>query len=679
MAIDVDKVSSFSEILHDWWKVPLQVILALLILYRNLGFASLATLVATVLVMLANFPLGKIQKRLQGKLMESKDDRMKATSEILRNMKILKLQGWEMKFLSKIVALRENEEGWLRKYTYARTVGTFIFFLSPTVVAAVTFAACIVVGIPLESGKVLSAIATFGMLREAIFDLPHLISMLAQAKVSLDRISSFLRLEDLQPDMIIKLPSTSKVAVEIVNGNFSWDLSSSNTPTLKDVNFHVFRGMKVGVCGTVGSGKSSLLSCILGEMVKLSGDIKLCGTKAYVSQSPWIQSGKIEENILFGKVMDRERYERVIEACSLRRDIDMLPFGDQTIIGERGINLSGGQKQRIQIARALYQDADLYLLDDPFSALDAHTGMHVYKECLHMFLDSKTVIYTTNQVEFLPSADLIMVLKDGRITQSGKYNEILTPGTDFMELVGAHKKALLIHRNSSAETGALASETVEKFDQEKGNAEEDKKQMCRNTSTIDEELLENQAQLVQDEEREKGRVGFKVYMNYITTAYKGALVPVILLLQIVAQVLQIGSDYWIASNTPVSKDVKSPIESSTLIYIYAGLALGSCIFVFGRAISIGTVGYKTATILFKRMHMCIFRAPMSFFDATPSGRILNRASSDQNAVDYEIPLTMGALAMNGIRLVGVVVVMAHGGWQVIIIYIPVAGLCIWYQ
>ncbi|PIA30614.1 hypothetical protein AQUCO_05400004v1 [Aquilegia coerulea] len=671
--------SSFSEYLHDWWKVPLQIILALLILYKNLGFASLAALVTTVLVISANFPLGKLQKNLQGKLMESKDDRMKATSEILRNMKILKLQGWEMKFLSKIVALRENEEGWLRKYMYVRAVDTFIFFVSPTVVAAVTFAACIVMGIPLESGKILSAIATFGMLKEAIFDLPHLISMLAQAKVSLDRISSFLRLEDLQPDIIVKLPSTSKVAVEIDNGNFSWDLSSSNTPILKDVKFQVFRGMRVGVCGTVGSGKSSLLSCILGEMVKLSGDIKLCGTKAYVSQSPWIQSGKIEENILFGKVMDKERYERVIEACSLKRDLEMLPFGDQTIIGERGINLSGGQKQRIQIARALYQDADLYLLDDPFSALDAHTGMHLYKECLHRFLDLRTVIYTTNQVEFLPSADLILVLRDGRITQSGKYNEILTPGTDFMELVGAHKKALLSYRNSLAETGALASETVKKFDQEKGNAEEDKKQMCDNTSSIDEELLENQAQIVQDEEREKGRVGIKVYMNYITTAYKGTLVPVILLLQIVAQILQIGSDYWIARFTPVSRDVKSPVEASTIIFVYTGLALGSCIFVFGRAIAIGTVGYKTATILFKRMHMSIFRAPMSFFDATPSGRILNRASSDQSELDYDIPLAMGGLAMNAIRLIGVIVVMAHGGWQVVIIYVPVVVACISYQ
>lgn len=160
-----------------------------------------------------------------------------------------------------------------------------------------------------------------------------------------------------------------------------------------------------------------------------------------MAQSPWKQSGKIEENILFGKEMDRERYERVLEACSLK-DLEVLPFGDQTIIGERGINLSEGQKQRIQIARALYQDADIFLLDDPFSPVDAHTGAHLFKEVLLGLLSSKTVIYVTHQVEFLPAADLILVIKDGKITQAGKYSDILNSGTDFMELVGAHKQAL---------------------------------------------------------------------------------------------------------------------------------------------------------------------------------------------------------------------------------------------
>ena len=164
------------------------------------------------------------------------------------------------------------------------------------------------------------------------------------------------------------------------NGCFSWD-TSSHVPTLQDLNFRVHQGKKVAICGTVGSGKTSLLSCILGEIPKLFGEVQTCGKIACVSQSPWIQSGTIEQNILFGTQMNWERYKTVLEVCSLKNDLDILPLGDQTIIGERGINLSGGQKQRIQIARALYQDADIFLFDDPFSAVDARTGLHLFKVC----------------------------------------------------------------------------------------------------------------------------------------------------------------------------------------------------------------------------------------------------------------------------------------------------------
>jgi ATP-binding cassette subfamily C (CFTR/MRP) protein 2 len=379
MSVDAERIGDFAWYLHDPWMVLVQVAIALLILYKNLGLASIATLIATIIVMLANVPLGKLQEKFQDKIMESKDKRMKTTSEVLRNMRILKLQGWEMKFLSKIKELRKTEEGWLKKFVYTSAMTSFVFWGAPTFVSVVTFGACILMGIPLESGKILSALATFRILQEPIYNLPDTISMIVQTKVSLDRIASFLRLDDLQSDVIEKLPrGSSDTAIKITDGNFSWELSSPN-PTLKDINFELQNGMRVAVCGTVGSGKSSLLSCILGEMPKISGTIKLCGTKAYVAQSAWIQSGKIEENILFGKEMDREKYERILEACSLKKDLEILSFGDQTVIGERGINLSGGQKQRIQIARALYQDADIYLFDDPFSAVDAHTGSHLFK------------------------------------------------------------------------------------------------------------------------------------------------------------------------------------------------------------------------------------------------------------------------------------------------------------
>ncbi|KHN43880.1 ABC transporter C family member 3 [Glycine soja] len=670
MTVDAERVGVFSWYMHDLWMVALQVTLALLILYKNLGLASIAAFVATVAIMLANVPLGSLQEKFQKKLMESKDTRMKATSEILRNMRILKLQGWEMKFLSKITELRKNEQGWLKKYVYTAAVTTFVFWGSPTFVSVVTFGTCMLMGIPLESGKILSALATFRILQEPIYGLPDTISMIAQTKVSLDRIVSFLRLDDLRSDVVEKLPwGSSDTAIEVVDGNFSWDLSSPS-PTLQNINLKVFHGMRVAVCGTVGSGKSTLLSCVLGEVPKISGILKVCGTKAYVAQSPWIQSGKIEDNILFGERMDRDRYEKVLEACSLKKDLEILSFGDQTIIGERGINLSGGQKQRIQIARALYQDADIYLFDDPFSAVDAHTGSHLFK----------TVVYVTHQVEFLPAADLILVMKDGKITQCGKYTDLLNSGTDFMELVGAHKKAL---STLDSLDGAAVSNEISVLEQDvnvsdtHGFKEKEASKDEQNGQTDNKSEL--QGQLVQEEEREKGKVGFLVYWNYITTAYGGALVPFILLAQILFQALQIGSNYWMAWATPISADVEPHVEGTTLIVVYVGLAIGSSFCILARAILLVTAGYKTATILFNKMHFCIFRAPMSFFDSTPSGRILNRASTDQSALDTDIPYQIASFAFILIQLLGIIGVMSQAAWQVFIVFIPVIAISILYQ
>ncbi|KAM3696211.1 hypothetical protein ACJW30_06G022900 [Castanea mollissima] len=678
MTVDADRVADFSGYIHETWMILVQVVIAMLLLYKNLGLASIAALVATILVMLANVPLGRLQEKFQDKLMESKDKRMKATSEILRNMRILKLQGWEMKFLSKIMELRGTEAGWLKKFLYTSAFTNFVFWGAPTFVSVVTFGSCVLMGIPLESGKILSALATFRILQEPIYSLPDTISMIAQTKVSLDRIVSFLCLDDLQSDVIERFPrGSSDTAIEIIDGNFCWDLSSSSA-TLKDLNLKVQQGMRVAVCGTVGSGKSSLLSCILGEVPKISGTVKLCGTKAYVAQSPWIQSGKIEENILFGMEMERNKYEKVLEACSLKKDLEILPFGDQTVIGERGINLSGGQKQRIQIARALYQDADIYLFDDPFSAVDAHTGSHLFKECLLGLLDSKTVVYVTHQVEFLPAADLILVMKDGRITQSGKYNDILNSGTDFMELVGAHKEAFSrldftmvgsVSGSMSKESGNLDSTNWALEKQEDKDV-----QNCK-----EDDVVSSKGQIVQEEEREKGGVGFSVYWKFITMAYGGTLVPIILLAQVFFQTLQIGSNYWMAWATPVSEDVKPSVDSSSLMIVYVALAIGSSFCVLVRSMLLRTAGYSTANQLFGKMHFCIFRAPMSFFDATPSGRILSRASTDQSAVDLSILNQMGSVAFSIIQLLGIIAVMSQVAWQVFIIFIPVIATCVWYQ
>ncbi|CAA6672670.1 unnamed protein product [Spirodela intermedia] len=636
MSVDAERVGEFSWYMMELFLVPVQVGLALVVLYKSLQLASLVALAATIFVMGINIPFAKLEQGFQEKMMESKDRRMKATSEALKNMRILKLHAWEMSFLARILDLRKDEAGWLKKYVYTDVVVTIVYWAAPIFIAVVTFLACILMGIPLESGKVLSTIATFGILKDPIYNLPETISLLSQTKISLDRISGYLSLEELQPDNVEEIPKqNTQLAVEIIHGAFSWD-PASEKPTLEDLNVQISHGTKVAVCGTVGCGKSSLISAILGEIPKVSG-------------SPWIQSGTIEGNILFGNKMDRENYERVLDACSLKKDLEALPFGDQTIIGERGINLSGGQKQRVQIARALYQDADMYLLDDPFSA---------------------TVIFVTHQVEFLSAADLILVMREGGITQAGRYTDVFVSGTDFMELVEAHTQSL----SALPSVKAPLPGSAETSNGSSGDTAEDSldfrltsKSKPQRENSGKQEQGQRQP-FIQEEERERGGVGLSVYWKYITALHRGALVPLILLCQALFQVFQIGSNYWMTTAAPVTKDARHPVKASVLILVYVLLAL-----------LLGVAGYKTSTLIFNEMHGSIFRAPMAFFDATPSSRILNRASVDQSSVDLSVPAHMGMSAFAAIQLLGIVAVMSQVAWQVFIVFIPVAAVCVWYQ
>ncbi|GAB4844225.1 ATP-binding cassette sub- C member 9 [Ancistrocladus abbreviatus] len=677
MSVDIQRITDFMWYLNTIWMLPIQLSLAIYILHTNLGLASLAGLAATIIVMSCNVPLTRSQRNYQSKIMDTKDARMKATSEVLRNVKTIKLQAWDSQFSKKLEGLRSIEYDWLWTSRKLAAIGAFIFWGSPAFISTVTFGACLLMGIPLTAGRVLAALATFRMLQDPIFNLPELLNVIAQAKVSTDRIASYLQEEEIQSSAIEFVPKDDTLyAIDIVGGNFSWD-PNSRSPTLDEIQLKVKRGMKVAICGTVGSGKSSMLSSIIGEMKKLSGSVKISGSKAYVPQSPWILTGNIRENILFGNPYDNAKYERTIKACALEKDFELFACGDLTEIGERGINMSGGQKQRIQIARAVYQDADIYLLDDPFSAVDAHTGTQLFRECLMGILKDKTILYVTHQVEFLPVADLILVMQNGRIAQAGSFKELLTQNIGFEVLVGAHSQALqsiLTFENSSKN-----SQTDESHNSSPVSNVEPK-HLTRNTDGhLSHEITEKGGRLIQDEERERGSIGKEVYKSYLTIAKGGIFVPLIILAQSSFQVLQIASNYWMTWACPTTNNAEPIAGMNFVLLIYVLLGVGSSLCVLARALLVAIAGLLTAQKLFINVLHNVVRAPMAFFDSTPTGRILNRVSSDQIVLDLEIAHRLGWVAFSIIQLLETIAVMSQVAWEVFVIFIPVTAICIWYK
>ncbi|XP_008389786.2 putative ABC transporter C family member 15 isoform X1 [Malus domestica] len=664
--VDVERIGDFCWYIHGVWLLPLQVFLALAILYRNLGAApSAAALLSTILVMVCNIPFANGQKRLHSKIMEAKDSRIKITSEILKSMRVLKLHSWESTFLKKLLQLRETERDWLKRYLYTCSAVAFLFWASPTLVSVTTFGVCIILNTPLTVGTVLSALATFRILQEPIYNLPELISMIMQTKVSIDRIQEFIK-EDQMKLNPCHTSKTSNVMIVIGKGEYEWKRSNQNLkkPTIRITEkIKIPKGYKVAVCGCVGSGKSSLLLSILGEIPKISGPgAKVYGTKAYVPQSAWIQTGTVRENVLFGKKMNRGFYEVVLEICALDQDVKMWANGDLTVVGERGMNLSGGQKQRIQLARAVYSDSDVYILDDPFSAVDAHTGTHLFKKCLLQHLSQKTVIYATNQLEFLEAADLVLVIKDGQISQSGKYEDLIVdPNSELVRQMSAHKKSFeqvnTCQQDDSCNSRPHQVNLIE--------VSEEKEPF--NNGNLSEKSHE--------EEAVTGRVKWHVYSSFVTSAYRGALVPVILLCQILFQGLQMGSNYWIAW----AADKESRVSKQRLIWVFALLSGGSSIFILGRAVFLATIAIQTSQRLFLGMITSVFRAPISFFDSTPSSRILNRSSTDQSTVDMDIPYRLAGLIFALIQLISIIILMSQVAWQVFILFLVVLALSGWYQ
>ncbi|XP_059310593.1 ABC transporter C family member 4-like, partial [Lycium ferocissimum] len=672
MAVDSQQLSDMMLQLHSLWMMPLQVGASLLLLYYYMGVSVLAAFVLIIGVVILTVSMTRKNNQFQFQLMMKRDLRMKAINELLGNMRVIKFQAWEEHFKEKIQSLRNEEFSWLSKFMHVLSWNLSVLLSLPPVLAALTFGAAIICKVPLDAGTVFTATTVLRIIRDPIRNFPQSLMSLSQAMVSLGRLDGYLTSSELDHTVGEREEGYSgRIAVEVKDGIFSWE-DDGDQIVLKDINIEIRKGELAAIVGMVGSGKSTLLASILGELHKLSGEVRVCGSTAYVAQTSWIQNASIQENILFGSPMNSKRYKDVLQVCSLEKDLKILEHGDQTEIGERGINLSGGQKQRIQLARAVYQDCDIYLLDDIFSAVDAQTGSEIFKECVRGALKDKTVVLVTHQVDFLHNADHILVMRDGKIVQSGKYEELLELGSDFGDLVAAHGNSMELVENSTGASGENLPQTPHQLTPKSPQKSQD--EANGESSSIDQQP-KGSSKLIDDEERETGHINFDVYKQYCTEAFGWWGVAAVVIISIIWQGSTMLSDYWLAYETSTDH-IFNP---SLFIDVYSSIAGICCIFVVARSFLVTFLGLKTAQRFFDQILDSILHAPMSFFDTTPSGRILSRASTDQSYVDFMIPQFLSIALMMYFTVAGMLFITCQSAWPTIFLIIPLVWLNIWYR
>ncbi|KAK7067583.1 Canalicular multispecific organic anion transporter 1, partial [Halocaridina rubra] len=621
---------------------------------------------------------------------------------------VLKLYAWELSFESQVLDVRSKEIKQLRKAAYLNAGTSFIWSCTPFLITMVMFATY-VYSDPLHvltAEKVFTSIALLNILRMPMAMLPFLIVGIVQANVSLKRLNKFLNADELDPNAVFK-DHKSKYPISIENGTFAWGNDEEyGKPVLRNVNMEVDHGSLVAVVGSVGTGKSSMCSAILGEMEKKSGRVNVKGSIAYVAQQAWIQNATLESNVLFNKEKDMNLYQSCIKACALQADLDMLPGGDQTEIGEKGINLSGGQKQRVSLARAVYADADIYLLDDPLSAVDSHVGKHIFEQVIgpQGFLKNKTRILVTHSVTYLPQVDKIIVLKNGEISEHGTYAELLQKKGEFQEF-------LLEYLSEAEDTLGELDEIrmqladnmgrdaftrqISRISEKRESESESISETQKNTETIHRGSLRRRSKhisesekgkdvsgapakpkagqkLIEAEKAQTGRVSANVYGYYIHAIGMASSILTITT-GVLAQASTVGANIWLTAWTdePINEDgTQDPNIRDKYLGVYGALGAAQALFVLGGAFSLSFGALGAAEALHKKLLYTVLRLPMSFFDTNPTGRLINRFSKDVDTLDNVLPWTLRSWLMCFYTVLATFAAILYATYIFIVVIIP---------
>ncbi|KAF2644264.1 hypothetical protein P280DRAFT_228439 [Massarina eburnea CBS 473.64] len=657
MSTDTYRVDQASGFFHMIWTSPVAIIITTVLLLVNLTYSALPGLGLIIITMPL---LGRAVRSLFRRRMlinKITDQRVSLTQEILQAVRFVKYFGWETSFLGRVNAIRKREIRGVQVLLTIRNGIMAVGMSMPVFASMLSFITFSLSNHGLNPASVFSSLALFNSLRIPLNFLPLVIGQVIDANASIKRIEEFLLAEEAQE--AADWDYNAKDAVTLKKADFTWERhptrdeddapakgpggpgkkagkkekkdkraseAVSTSPSLEPkpeveekpfsmtgLDLAIGRKELVAIIGSVGSGKSSLLSALAGDMRKTNGDVTIGASRAFCPQYAWIQNATVRENIVFGKEFNNDWYNKVVDACALRPDLDMLPNGDKTEIGERGITVSGGQKQRMNIARAIYFDADIVLMDDPLSAVDAHVGRHIMDNAICGLLKDKCRILATHQLHVLSRCDRIIWVEEGHVQAIDTFDELMANNEGFQQLMTMTAS----EEDKEEEEGADDEDEIE----------EEKKSMVKKSRK-----KKPAAALMQEEERAVKSVDWDVWLAYMRAGGGLWTGPLVLLLLILSQGANICTSLWLSWWT----SDKFGYSQGVYIGVYASLGFSQALTMFLFSIAVSVFGTEAGKVMLHRAIHRVLRAPMSFFDTTPLGRITNRFSKDIDVMDNSL-------------------------------------------
>ncbi|KAI4139185.1 MAG: hypothetical protein LQ341_004313 [Variospora aurantia] len=655
MSVDTYRIDQASGMFHMIWTSPIAILLTLVLLLINLTYSALAGFGLLVIGIPALTKAIKslfVRRRAINKVT---DQRVSLTQEVLQSVRFVKYFGWETSFLERIRQIRRREIRSIQVLLAIRNAINAVSMSLPIFASMLSFITYSLSNHALDPAPIFSSLALFNSLRLPLNLLPLVIGQVIDAWASVGRIQDFLLAEEQSDDF--EWDMEGKNAVMMSEADFTWErtitqdegkigsqtkketkeakktmkaekaavkarrpsmagdgangasLRSASEPfRLQGMDFSVGRNELVAVIGGVGSGKSSLLAALAGDMRRTKGEVTLGSSRAFCPQYAWIQNATVRENIVFGKDYERNWYDEVVDACALRPDLEMLPHSDMTEIGERGITVSGGQKQRLNIARAIYFNSDMVLMDDPLSAVDAHVGRHIFDNAICGLLKDKCRILATHQLHVLSRCDRIIWMQDGRIQTIDTFDHLMNHNQEFQKLMA-----------STAQEEKQEEDSEDEVEDEKKEAKKKK-------------VSKRGAALMQQEERAVRSVSWTVYNAYIRASGSILNGPFVIFLLICSQGANIATSLWLSYWT------SDNFGYSTGVYIgtYAALGVAQALLMFAFSVALSILGTTSSKVMLHDAITRVLRAPMGFFDTTPLGRITNRFSKDVDTMDNNL-------------------------------------------